>query len=47
VHDLVADIDGRAIFLEREFDDLYGALDAGAKSSGLRENHQHALPTFP
>src|SRR5262249_25077679 len=47
VHDLMTDIDGRAIFLEREFDDLYGALDAGAKSSRLRKNHQHALPTFP
>src|SRR5262249_23741763 len=47
VDDLVADIHGRAVFLEREFDDLYGAFDAGAEASGLRKNHQHARPTFP
>src|SRR5262249_11707295 len=47
VHDLVTDIDGRTIFLERQLDDLHGALNPGAESPGLRENHQHAAPTFP
>ena len=35
VHDLVADIDRRAIFLQRQHDDLDGAVDAGAKAAWL------------
>ena len=31
VHDLVADIDGRAPFFDRQFDDLDGAVHACAK----------------
>jgi len=34
VNDLVAHIDGRAVPLERAFDDLDGALDAGAETAG-------------
>src|SRR5262249_51604894 len=47
VHDLMTDIDRRAILLDRELDNLHGTLDAGAESSGLRKYHQHARPTFP
>src|ERR1700730_16716434 len=43
VDDLVAHIDGRAVFLERLFDDLDGALDAGAEPSGLGQDDPHTL----
>ncbi len=35
VDDLVADIDRRAIFLERQDNDLDGAIDAGTETSRL------------
>ncbi len=38
VHDFVADIDRRAIFLERALDDVDRPLNAGAKAARLREN---------
>ncbi len=41
VHDFVADIDRRAVLLERPLDDLDGALDAGAKTSWLGQHHPH------
>ena len=37
VHDLVADIDRRAVFLQRQHDDLDGAVDAGAKTARLAQ----------
>ena len=37
VHDLVADIDRRAVFLQRQHDDLDGAVDAGAEAARLAE----------
>ena len=43
VHDLVADIDRRAVFLERALDDLDRPLDAGAEASRLGQDHPHAL----
>ena len=44
VHDLVADIDRRAVFLQRPLDDLDGAHDAGAKAARLRQIHFHGTP---
>ena len=41
VHDLVAHIDRRTEFLQRPFDDLDGAHDAGAKTARLGEYHFH------
>ena len=41
VDDLVAHIDRRAIFLDRAFHDLDGALDSGAESPRLRQDHPH------
>ncbi len=41
VHDLVAHIDRRPEFLQRPFDDLDGAHDAGAETTRLGENHFH------
>ena len=41
VHDLVAHIDRRAIFLQRALDDLDGAHDAGAKAARLGEYDLH------
>jgi hypothetical protein len=41
VNDFVPDIDGRAVFLERTFDNLDGAHDTGAKPSGLSEKNFH------
>ena len=35
VHDLVADIDGRAIFLQRKNDDLDSPVDAGTEAARL------------
>src|SRR5581483_8103933 len=43
VHDLVPDIDGRTIFLERPLDNLDGANHAGAKAAWLREYHLHRM----
>ncbi len=43
VHDLVADIDRRAVFLERPFDDLDRALDAGAETPGLGQDDPHII----
>ena len=37
VDDLLADIDGRAIVVERPFDRVHGALDAGAIAARRRE----------
>ena len=37
VDDLVADIDRRAVFLERQHDDLDGAVDARAEAARLAE----------
>ena len=37
VHDLVADIDRRAVFLQRQHDDLDRAVDAGAEAARLAE----------
>jgi hypothetical protein len=37
--DLVTDIDGRAVFLERPFDDINGPLNPGAEAARLGENH--------
>ncbi len=42
VHDLVADIDRGAIFLDGALDDLDRPLHARAKSPGLCQNHPHA-----
>lgn len=33
MHDLVTDIDRRAVFLQRQDDDLDGAVDAGAEAA--------------
>src|SRR5512142_3342648 len=41
VDDLVADVDGLAELLQRALDDVDGANDAGAKSTGLGENDSH------
>ena len=41
VDDLVADVDRRAVLLERPLDDLDGPDDPGAKAAGLREDHSH------
>src|ERR1700734_332206 len=41
VHDLVAHIDRRAVFLQRAFDDLDGAHNSGAKTTGLSEDYFH------
>ena len=43
VDDLVPDIDGWAVFLERTLDDLDGANHAGAKAAWLRENDLHRM----
>lgn len=39
VDDFVADIDGRSELLKRALDDIYGALDAGAKAARLGQNN--------
>jgi hypothetical protein len=41
VNDLVADVDGRPVFLERALDNLDGAHDACAESARLRQNDLH------
>jgi hypothetical protein len=41
VHDLVAHIDRRAVFLERTLDDLDGTHDARTKAAGLRQINFH------
>ena len=41
VHDLVAHVDRRAVFLQRALDDLDRAHDAGAKSAGLSKYDAH------
>ena len=41
VHDLVPDIDRRAVFLDRPFDDLDRPLDTGTKAPGLGQDHPH------
>src|SRR5262249_61032443 len=41
VNDLVADVDGRPVFLERALDNLDGAADACAESARLRQNDLH------
>lgn len=37
VHDFMADVDRRAIFLQRQHDDLDGTVDTGAKTARLAE----------
>src|SRR3546814_1098822 len=39
VHNLVPDIDRRAIFLQREFDDADRAIDAGAETARRRDQN--------
>ena len=39
VDDLLADVDGRAVVLERELDRLDGALDAGAVAARRGEEN--------
>jgi hypothetical protein len=47
VHDFVADIDRRPIFLECLFDNLDRPLDAGAEASRLGQNDPHTVnPSF-
>ena len=46
VHDGVAHIDRRAIFLERQLDDLDGAVDAGAKAARGAEQDVKLRPFF-
>src|SRR5205814_720724 len=42
VHDLMAHIDRRAVFLERPLDDLDGSFDAGTEATRLGQHHsQH------
>ena len=41
VHDFVAHIDRRAVFLQGALDDLDGADHAGAKTARLSENYLH------
>ena len=41
VHDFVAHIDRRAVFLQSALDDLDGADHAGTKTAGLSENNPH------
>src|SRR3569623_906281 len=47
VDDLVPDVDGRAVFLERTRDNLDGANHAGAKAAWLRENNLHRMAPLP
>jgi hypothetical protein len=44
VHDLMADIDRRAIFLERALDNIYGPHYTGAKPSRLGQDDLHSPP---
>ena len=46
VHDLVAHVDRRPVFIERAFDDLDRAHDAGAKPARLGQNNLHLPPPF-
>src|SRR5207302_8401347 len=39
VHDLLADVDRRAVPLERSLNRLYGAIDTGAIATRAREQH--------
>ena len=47
VHDLVADIDRRAVFFERALDDLDRPFDPGAKPAGLGQHHSHHFASSP
>jgi hypothetical protein len=42
MHDLVLHIDGCAIFRDRAFDDLNGAIDPGAEAAGVGEGDGEA-----
>jgi hypothetical protein len=44
--DLVADIDGRAELLQSQLDDADGAIHAGAKAPGRREQKRQLWPAF-
>jgi hypothetical protein len=44
VHDLMADIDGLAILIERLFHDIDGADDAGTEAARLGKNDSHIGP---
>ena len=43
VHDLVPNVDGRAVDLQGALDDVDGTDDSGAEPSWLREQHMHRL----
>ncbi len=47
VHDLMADIDGGAEFLERALHDRDRALDPGTKPPRLGQDHPHPVPPPP
>src|SRR5690606_41116897 len=40
MHDLMADIDRRTVFLQRQHDDLDGTVDPGAKSARLAKPYR-------
>ena len=44
--DFVAHIDRRPEFIQRHFDDLDRAFDAGAKTAGLGENNLHGAKPY-
>ena len=39
VDDFVPDVDGCAVFAQGQFDDLNGAIDAGAEAAGCGEKY--------
>jgi hypothetical protein len=41
VNDFVPHINGRSMLLQRKFNDLYRAIDAGAKSAWSSEKYRH------
>ena len=43
VHDLVAHIDRRPVFVQRALDNVDGALDSGAETPRLGKNHPHDI----
>src|SRR3546814_9369452 len=43
VHDFVSHVDGRAVFLQRQFDDVDGAHYTGAEPSGTGQDHSHSV----
>ena len=47
VHDLVPDVDRRAVLFERALDDLDRAFDPGAETSRLSQHDPHDLASPP